>query len=233
MKSKLVSLLLIISSFAVFGQEVDYNRIVSPNYTAELSFAEKLVFLAWKNYPINKALQHEYNIAEKNKTKANWAWLKIFSASYNINEYTINPTEETRDRALYYPKYNLSAHLNLEMFSEIPSNIKIAKEQMGIANEAINNQKIALRARVLRTYQNYLLTKEVLEIQTISTEEAFSRFSLSEQRFKNGEITLEQYNDAVAVYNAARRSKLEAESDFNIEKINLEELIGIPLEEVK
>lgn len=233
MKLKFTILFLLTINGFAYSQKVDYNRIIPPQYVTELSFSEKLVYLAWQNNPTNDVLQHEYNIAEKNKVKANWAWLDIFSAAYNLNEFTINPTEETKDRALFYPRYNFGARLDLGMLAEIPMDIKVAKEEIGIARATLNSQKIALRALVLRTYQNYLLAKEILDIQTVSTEEAFSRFSLSEQRFKNGEITLEQYNASVASYNAERKSKLEAEAKFNIEKINLEELIGVSLEEVK
>lgn len=233
MKSKYLILSLFLTGSLAYGQNVNYNRIIPPEYLTELAFSEKLVYLAWQNHPSNQVLQYDYEIAKNNKVKANWAWLDMFIASYNINEYTINPTEATRDRALFYPKYNLGAHLNLAKFVEVPMDIKIAKKEVEKMDATLNNQKISLRAIVLRTYQDYLLAKEILKIQTISTEEAFSRFSLSEQRFKNGEITLEQYNESVAIYNAGRKSKLEAETKFNIEKINLEELIGIPLEDVK
>lgn len=233
MKSKyLILLLMSIGSFA-YAQKVDYDRIIPPSYLTDLAFPEKLVFLAWQNHPVNQALHHEHKIAEKNKQKANWAWLDIFTASYNLNEFTINPTEETRDRALFYPRYNFGARLDLGKFVSVPADIKIAKEEIGIANAALNHQRVSLRALVLRTYQTYLLAKETLELQTVSTEEAFSHFSLSEQRFKNGEITLEQYNTALSNYNAGRRNRLEAEAKYNIEKIDLEELIGIPLEDVK
>lgn len=233
MKSKFLFFFLFFFGSFAYGQTVNYDRIIPPSYLSDLSFPEKLVFLAWQNHPSNEILHHEYEIAEKNKVKANWAWLNIFSAAYNINEFTINPTEETKERALFYPRYNFGARLDLGKVVEYPADIKIAKEQVSIASATLNAQRISLRALVLRTYQTYLLAKETLELQIISTEDAFSRFSLSEQRFKNGEITLEQYNDALAAYNAGRRNQLEAEAKFNIEKINLEELIGIPLEEVK
>src|SRR5699024_1037153 len=108
----LILFLISLGSFA-HAQQVDYDRIIPPTYLPELAFQEKLVFLAWQNHPSNQALHHEYKIAEKNKVKANWAWLDIFTASYNLNEFTINPTEETRDRALFYPRYNFGARLDL------------------------------------------------------------------------------------------------------------------------
>lgn len=233
MKLRLTILFLFAINSITFGQSVDYNKIIPPTNLPNLEFSEKLVYLAWRNHPSNQVLIHQKNIAENNKTKASWAWLEIITASYNLNEFTINPTEETKDRALFYPRYNFGARLNLAMLTDIPGDIKIAKEGIEIAKATINNQKIALRAQVLRAYQNYLLAKQILEIQTISTEEAFSRYSLNEQRFKNGEITLEEYNEAVKAYNSERKGKLNAESDFNIAKIDLEELIGLKLEEIE
>lgn len=217
----------------VTAQNVDYNQIIPPSFPTDLSFEEKLVYLAWKNNPSNEVVKREYEISKYNKVRANWEWLNIFQASYNINEFTIDPTPETEDRALLYPKYNVGARLNFGTFVEVPMNIKIAKEEKKIALANIDAQKINLRAAVLTAYQNYLLAKEILAMQTVSTEEAFSRFSLSEQRFKNGEITLEQYNEAVEGYNAERRNSLTAEANANIRRIELEAFIGVPLDLVK
>lgn len=216
-----------------YSQEVDYNRIVSPSYPSDLSFEEKLVYLAWRNHPTNDVLHHQHEMAKYNKVRTNWEWMEIFSATYNINEFTINPTPETEDRALFYPRYNFGVSITPALFVQVPMNIKIAKEQVNIAKANIDGQKINLREEVLITYQNYLLAKELLDIQSVSTEEAFSRFSLSEQRFKNGEITLEQYNNAVGAYNDERKAKLTAQTNFNILKITLEGYIGVPLEMVK
>ena len=235
MKIKLCFLVLFAINFYTYGQKVNYDRIIPPEYSPELKFEEKLVYLAWQNQPVNKILNHRVAIAEKNKKKADWAWLEIFSASGNLNEFTINQNgnDDLNNRAQFYPRYNFGARINMDMFVTIPSDIKIAKEEIGIANSTIDAQKINLRAEVLRAYQVYLMNMEVLSIQTESTEGAYSDFLLNEQKFKNGEIDLEEYSSASQRYNEARRAKLDAETNFNIAKINIEELIGITLEDVK
>lgn len=234
MNSKLVVLLLLlVANSYIYGQSVDYNRVIPPKYLSELSFPEKLVYLAWNNHPSNDILKSRVHIAEKNKIQANWAWLEIFSAAGNLNEFTINQGDNSNVNSQFFPRYNFGARVTMNMFVDVPTDIKIAKEEVKIASASVDNQKLALRAEVLRAYQNYLLAKEILSIETESTEEAYSTFLLNEQKFKNGEVTLELYNESLSLYNAARISKLNSESNFNLAEINLEELIGVELESVK
>src|SRR5699024_6274248 len=148
---------------------------------------EKLVRLAWKNYPSNEILKREVTISEKELVQAKWSWLENVAAQGNLNEFTLNPGEN--DRALFYPRYNFSARITLNMFADIPAEIRKKREQVSISNARLNQQKLDIRAEVLRRYQEYLMQEKLLETQIRNTEDAFSSNSLAEQQFKNGEIT--------------------------------------------
>src|SRR5690606_36767140 len=145
MKLRLTILFIFAINSITFGQSVDYNKTIPPTHLPNLEFSEKLGYLAWRDHPSNQVLIHQENIAENNKTKASWTSLEIITASYNLNEFTINPTDETKDRALSYPRYNFGARLNLALLTDIPGDIKIAKEGIEIAKATINNHKTALR----------------------------------------------------------------------------------------
>ena len=226
-------LLLVCSSQLLWAQRVDYNTIILPSSASDISFEEKLVRLAWQNNPENKILNHQVNISRLEVTRDKWSWLDKFGVSGNLNEFVLNQDPEFDDRANFFPRYNIFGNLSVGTFVTIPTNVKIRKQELLIAESNINRQKLTIRAEVLRRYQFYLMNKELLKIQTEATEDAFTAFSLVEQNFKNGESTLEEYSTALNVYNDQMGRKITSESNFAIAKINIEELIGVKLEEVQ
>ena len=108
-----------------------------------------------------------------------------------------------------------------------------SKEKHKIAEAELNMQKLVVRGEVLRRYYNYLLAKELMENQSKLTENSYSSFSIAEQRFKNGEITLQEYNTNLEKYNQEAINQARSDNEFNIAKINLEELLGVGLENIK
>src|ERR1043165_1728890 len=70
---------------------------------------ERLVQLAMQN-PQYEMVDHAANAAEYQIRLAKGNWLNIFSASGNVNEFTVNQLTGTGNAAtqnIYYPKYNL------------------------------------------------------------------------------------------------------------------------------
>lgn len=223
-------------SHITVAQTVDYNQIIPSSSNPNLELSEKLVVLAWMNNPQNEVVRREFNIAQVELTQAKWSWLDIVSLNGNLNEYTINPSEQLNDgigRLNQYPRYNVGARINLSIFSDKPAEIKKSREQIEIAEANINTQKLAIRAAVLTAYQNYLMYEELLQLQIESTEDAYSSHALAEQQFQNGNLTLEEYTMSLNNYNVARKARIVAENDLMNSKIALENLIGVPIESVK
>ena len=70
-------------------------------------------------------------------------------------------------------------------------------------------------------------------MQTITIENEENTFALVEQRFIKEEMTLEEYNAALIKLNTEREKLINLESSYAIAKINLETLIGVPLESIE
>lgn len=223
--------LFLMGFFNAYSQSVDYDKIIIPDNIYTEDFSEKLVRLAWKNYPTNEIAQRTVIISEKELKQAKWSWFENISAQGNLNEFTMNPGEH--ERALFYPRYNFSARLTVGMFATIPAEVKKKREELSIAKAQLDQQKLDLRAEVLRRYQDYLMYESLLETQIKNFEDAFASFSLAEQRFKNGTITLEEYNIHLQKYNGEQVLRIQAENRLNIARIDLEQLIGIKLSEVQ
>ncbi|MGB3179983.1 MAG: TolC family protein [Cyclobacteriaceae bacterium] len=239
-RSAVIAAVFVLSQL-VFGsalaQSVDYNKIVLPEGARNLEYQEKLVQLAWANLPTNNILRHNISMAEEDYTMAKWAILENFTMQGNLNEFTLEEATSSGDvengRASFFPRYNLNATLNLGMLVNLPATRRRTKQQLHIERERLNEAKIAIRAEVLRRYQEYITAEEIYKLETEALEDVRSSYTLAEQQFRNGELTLVEFNGALRSYNDQRIKKLNSESSFMIAKINLEEMIGVRLEEVR
>jgi outer membrane protein TolC len=214
------------------AQKIDYNTIILPSGAKEIQFSEKLVQLAWTNNPENQILKHQLNIAEYSEKVVKRNFLTQISGTGNINEFNIDPPKTTNSQPIFFPRYNFGATISLGNLFVDPIRAKRAKEETAIAIQNINSRKLSVRAEVLRKYQVYLTSKELLKVQTDALEDASATFSLIEQKFKNGEATIVDFNAALENLNARKIQKITADGDFFIAKIGVEELIGVKLEEV-
>ncbi len=229
-------ILLLITAFTfvclnAFSQSVDYNTIILPENIKNVDIREKLVQLAWNNNPENRIVENNIKIAKKSIGVNASEWLDIFRANGNINEFTIDPGSSPNPNN-YYPRYNFSASFSLGMFLSIPTRTKIAKIDLENQIELQNSQKLKIRAQVLRLYEAYRRNKELFKIQTNLTDEAYSSYVISEQQFKSGEITLEEWTVQFKNYNSSVEQKITRESELEIAKINLEEVIGVNIDDI-
>ena len=229
---KNIVLLIFLSMSNLFAQQVDYNTIILPEGIDNIDISEKLVRLAWQNYPANKAAQHEILIAKHNINVAGSSWLNMAGVSANLNEFNINP-EANPSNNNFYPRYNIGIRIPFGAFMEFPNKIKIAKEQYEISKLNLNQLKLTVRAEVLIRHQVYLAEKALFQMQTITIENEENTFALVEQRFIKEEMTLEEYNAALIKLNTEREKLINLESSYAITKINLETLIGVPLESIE
>jgi outer membrane protein TolC len=229
LKKALYLLLLLPTSLA--AQKIDYNKIILPEDAKDIQFVEKLVRLAWANNPSNEVLHHQVKAAEYGEKVAKRNFLNQVSATGNINEFSINPPPGNA-QPNFFPRYNFAATITLGNFLVDPIRVKRAKEETAIAMQNVNSRKLTMRAEVLRRYQIYLTNRELLKVQVEALEDASSLFSTSEQKFKNGQSSIDDYNIALENLNTRKTQKIIAEREFNISKIDIEELIGVKLEDV-
>ena len=225
--------LLLFTFISGYGQEVDYNTIILPSGATDISFAEKLVRLAWQNNPANRIIESQQRISDIEIDQARWSWLDNFRITGNINEFVLNPENDILNRSAFFPKYNISAVVTLGYFVNIPLEVKKKKEEFTLAGYSIDQQKIQIRAEVLRRYEQYLMAREILKVESEAQEDLFASMSLVEQNFRNGNATIEEYNGVLEKYNNQRIRKITAQGNFNQTKISVEEMIGVRLEDVK
>ncbi|QQS27709.1 MAG: TolC family protein [Sphingobacteriales bacterium] len=217
----------------MFAQKTDFDKIVPPLEVRAKEYVEVLIQLAWMNNPQYDGLQLEEKISEEEIKLAKLQWTKDLNASFNLNEANIkNWGSNDGTDNIFFPRYNLSATLNLGSFINRKANVNIARYKSEIAAKEINQAKLLLRGEVTRRYEEYLLTLEIIKIRAQAVEELYSSYLLAKSNMELGKGELKELNEATEAYLKARENKLMAETNLKIAKINIEELIGLKLEEV-
>lgn len=227
----LFPLILMLTFIGVLNaQNIDYNRVILPADVRFPSVEEKLVQLAWANHPDNKILLNDVESKSFNIANKKGKWLERVLIQGNLNEFTIAGGDDIRSQ--FFPRYNFGVTIPLGMFIQVPQDVKIAKKEYESAIESVNAQKLYIRSETLKRYQNYQRQKEIYDIQNQLSQDIESQFLLVETKFKNGEETLENYTRTLERINMQKINLLNSKYELNVAKIELEEMIGLKLEEV-
>jgi outer membrane protein TolC len=206
----------------------------SPNVkTSETDIREKLVQLALQN-PNYEIADRRVSIAEYNLRKAKGSWLGLFSAQGNLNELSLksNGGGNGLNGQIFYPRYNFSLTLPLDFFSAKSNDVKAARENLYIAEAEKNERYRAIRREVLSKYEDYLMNKEKFELQARITQAEYTRYKLAEKDFEENRITAEAFNKIEAVYFEQLMRKTEMQRNLNVVKLELEEMIGVPFDDL-
>ena len=229
---KILVLFLVLTT-PLLGQNVDYNKIILPEGSQASEFEEKLVQLAWRNHPSNEALRREVNIASYDVRIANASWLENVRITANVNEFTLNKASDPFGRAAFYPRYNIGASITLGTFLVTPYTIKKNREIAMISQSNVNSQKLAVRNTVLKLYNDFIMLERIYKLHSQALLDNETSHKLAEQRFRRGEITFETYSLSLTTYNDVMVEQLQAERDYKNAKLDLEQWIGMRLEDVR
>lgn len=233
MKTILTAVLLMCISFSSWAQiqkkdtSVLLKMPADPNNVAR--FKAKLVELALQNPGITKyAINKEINKYDKRIVTSQW--LNHFSAAGNLNEFTINGNANNT----FYPRYNFGVMLPIGNLMKIPNETKRAKAEGRLLDKARESDVLAIKAKVLDLYEDYAANKQLYELHAPIMEDALQHFSQLEEKFRNGtdNVSLEQYKEAYRAYNGEMVRKIELDKLLRKSKIDLEEIVGMSLEEV-
>ena len=239
MKRAIILSLCAIISLHVAGQkkaDAPGTKVIAASSTmTQDEIKDKLVRLALNNpgYRVAQA-QRDKTLYELNK--AGGAWLNYVVASVNLNEvsmktYKSSGVDDYRNN-LYYPLWNVGINVPLGSLIGKPNDVKIARRNVGIATENKNLLERQLKKDILSRYQDYVTKKELLRLQTEIAENDFDALTQSEAQYSTGSITYEEYSTASKRYNMELVQKINLERDLNIVKLEIEEIIGVPLDDV-
>jgi len=217
------------------GQNIDYNLIILPSNAKDIQIPERLVQIAWANNPTVQILNHQVKAAEYGKKIAARNFLNTISATGNLTEYNINPPSTSNIYPSFYPRYNFAMSVNLGYIFTDPIKVKRAQEETAIAVENINSRKLALRAEVLRRYQIYETNRRLRDIQAsqeVNTRNFYNKAKDKFEKIENATVSeFYEYTSAEENENNKKAQLLVAERELYLSKVDLEELLGVKLED--
>ena len=231
MKYLFLFVFLLISGKLSFAQDS-----IAANPDAGLK--ERIVQLALQNNKGLEVADHKVNIAEYELKQSKRWWLDEISLSFNANEFTVKRLQNKQDnngvdaRYSYYPLYNFGVNIPIGRVFTKSMSVKTAREQVEISKVMQDDQRQLLKAQALSAYQDFVQNKKLYALQLKTTEDIFNEFLQAKEQFKNDQISLDDYNQASSRYDAAIRSKVTAEHDYQLSKITFEHLIGISVEQL-
>lgn len=227
----LVSFGLFVSGFAQKKQSssASNSTYLTADTAKKTDIREKLVQLAIQN-PTYEVVDRKVAIADQELSRTKTKILGQITIAGNVNEFTINPPANGYNTL--YPRYNIGATLPLDLFITRSRDIKIAKENLGIAQAERNERYRIIKAQVLTAYEDYLLAKQKLEFQSQITQDAFQEYKQQERDFSDGIIEQKEYNAGFKKWTQEQSQKIEMQRNLNVIKLDLEAMIGMPFDEL-
>lgn len=215
----------------LFGQVIDFNQIVPPEGQRPVNFEDYLVQLAWLNNPETKILDYRKDKEQKEVELQQKDWMNDVKFGFNINEVSLgNVLAPSQDNLVLYPLYQFSAGVSLGTFTTGKKKREIEEVDVMIAEMEANQHKLSIRAETLTRYRKLLLAYETLKVRVKAEEDARNIHEYAQQRFKNADLDLEDLLRASETFNNAQEKRLIAETEIEIAKLELEEMIGVKWE---
>lgn len=219
----------------IMALQAQVKKVKAPQESAVApkDIKDKLVELALKNPSIKvRDYEKDKTVYELNKTGT--SWLNYVTASANFNDVSLGKFKGTNDprNQLYYPLWNVGINVPLGTLFGKPNEVKIARRNVEIATAEQEVAHRQIKTMILSKYHDFLMTREMLTMQNEMVEDDYAIFSQAETKLASGSISYEEYSAASKKYNDDRTKKLSLERDLNVFKLEIEEIIGMRLEDV-
>ncbi|UXP32435.1 TolC family protein [Reichenbachiella agarivorans] len=217
--------LFILAYLALIG----LGTFAQENIEVNQEHLDKLIITAIQNSTKLDKQQIELNSTDYQTKMLNNEHLSLFFISGNLNEYSIRELSGDNTVPNFYPRYNLGVNVRLNHFSEVKNRKKlILQEQQLILKDAEEAER-DITAEVTKKYISYLKQKKIYNIKKTLEQFSIADFNALEQKFIEGELDIDKYNNSRRVYYSTKVDVINAESDLLTSKTELESFVGSTL----
>ncbi len=192
---------------------------------------EKLISLALENYPRTNILKIQEREANNSIGMARMSYLDVVNVSYFYrpeDRATLNP-----ENPFVFNGFQLGLTISPGIFFQKPYEVKSAKMAHEVSKLQIVDAERTLITRVKSVYYDYIAARNDVRLKGELYQELNTLFEEVKFKYEKGEATLEAYS-------SARTSSLQANGDLSESEVaylrakdELEELIGVSLDDVK
>jgi outer membrane protein TolC len=215
----------IVSAILLF-QETSAQISTTPRL---MSIEDTLIMLAL-NGPTYKssANQNKINEYQLRAAKNNWLNLLSLSGSFNNRNAVVQQNPATNALSpFYFVGINLPIGV---LFSRTA--VKAAREQIQISSNTQEQLSRNIEADILTKYRRYQNYEQVLILQRQTLDDEETAFLQAKEKFRTGQIPIEQYNIAQKTYTSELTKKLDLELQKDVLRIEIERIIGTELEPI-
>jgi outer membrane protein TolC len=191
----------------------------------EQEFIERLKELAWENYAMFEWHDLEY---QRFGVIIRQRRLELFEAfTLNYNFFGIDSQNN------FSPVVGLGFSVNLGRFFYTGARIRDARilRQQARAQKMVDRTQIAME--VIERYAFYKRSLELTELQAEALENNRQTMRMMQRQFEEGEVPLIEYQRAVDAFVEDSRMYITNKNDLLKGKLELEQLVGKRLEEIR
>ncbi|GAB5556444.1 MAG: hypothetical protein SchgKO_06570 [Schleiferiaceae bacterium] len=201
---------------AAFSSEVDLFNYIPPLQTlidTALIYSPKVQFYE------NRAEAKEYEVALERKA---WADDIRFGGVYNYGSLG-----QLDDIVLGY-QFSVGVSIPLSTFIGRYERIKQRESELKAELSKADEMSMEVVREVTREYNNLILMKRLMEIQGEAKESAALIMEMSEEKFRDGQLTLDQLGQNTELKAKYYSQYEEIKFQFLMSYKRLEQLVGMP-----
>ena len=226
---RMASLFKTFLSFSIlFCSFFSIENVAAQTNLADTSIEERLVQLALQGPEMQKT-DHLTKINEYQLKSAQNTWMNLLTFSLNYNDQTLS--KQTIQTAYVYPRYFFGLNIPLGTILSRTA-VKSAKENIEIGKENTEIIRRNIREQVLTAYKQYVVYSQLITMQSGLVNDVKTQLAQSEEKFRNGTISLDAYSTAQKVNNGEMAALINLKLQQDLKKLEIERMIGVKLETV-
>lgn len=176
--------------------------------------------VAAKN-PMLLTKKEEIAFSEEHLFQSKVSFLRNLKLGFQFNQ----ATDATQNAIGIVPEFGFNIQLDFESIFTTPSKIRQAKIELRKSEQAYLSSRTNLKYELLRLFVEFKKAIESHHVQLEYFQAAQDKFSVAVEKFKNGEMALEDYTKAVDEKSKALEDLLRAELNVHAAKASLMKLV--------
>ena len=179
--------------------------------------------------------QQEYELGMTRKD-----WTNFFAIGGQYRYGAVSGGGVTNDQALLFPQdlsvgayASVTLRVPLSYFVSRKDQIRSAEMDVAISEARQVSEKRAIEREVVETYNKLLLIQELIKISSEAKESADLILEMSVERFRDGELTLDQLGNNTGLKARYSSEYQTLKSEFSVTYLQLERLIGMPMSKLQ
>lgn len=242
------SIVVLLLTFGFSSAQVDADSLNVAQNDAEIDFINLQDYLpplsilidsAIANSPEVQSAQNQLKMQEYNAgvIRKDWANFISFQGQYFYNSIERNTLSDNgllipANQTLGY-RFGANASIPLTVFYGRKDRVKMAEAQIEAQESELNIRQRMIKEEVINTYNQLLLTQRLVSIMTEAKNSASLILEMSEERFRDGELTIDQLGATTNLKATYDANYEQMRTEFSTTYAKLERLVGVPLSKLK